>query len=136
MTINKCCIFIDNDPFDQAVFTKALNDTAPDTICFTAADAYDAMHMMTEEKVMPDYIFVELELPGMNGIEFLKAIKKIESLREIPVIVHSIKPQPHKLIELKESGALAIYFRPYEYYSICNMLALYFGPQMAGIQPN
>lgn len=136
MTINKCCVFISDDPIDQAIFTHALKDVAPRTICFTMPNGWDALNIMMEEKIRPNYIFVELEMPKMNGLEFLQAIKKNEELKDIPVIVHSTTPQPHQIIALKEYGALAIYFRPYEYYSICNMLNLYFESEMATIQQN
>lgn len=136
MSRKRCCIFIDNDPYDRAIFTKALNDVSPETVCFSASDALEALYMMRVKKVTPSYIFVELNMPEMSGIEFLQAIKRDERLKEIPVIVHSTSPQPHKIIELKEAGALAIYFRPYEYYGVCNMLNLYFGSEMINIQQN
>jgi CheY-like chemotaxis protein len=134
--ITGCCLFINDDPYSQAVFTKALNDLSPETICFTAANGIDALYMMLEEQVIPSYIFIELHLPRMGGLEFLKEIKRKESLKEIPVIVHSTSPQPHHVLELKELGAHAIYFRPYEYYGVCNLLTLYFSQQILGIQPN
>jgi CheY-like chemotaxis protein len=136
MVVKKYCIFIDDDPYSQAVFTKALSDVSPETICFTAANGIDALYMMTKEDVIPSYIFIELNMPKMNGLEFLKTIKAIQGLKDIPVIVHSTAPQPHKVIELKESGALAIYLRPYEYMGVCNMLHLCFGEHMAAIQQN
>jgi CheY-like chemotaxis protein len=136
MIANKCCFFIGDDAYDQAIFTKALHDVAPNTVCFMASNAAEALHIMNLEGLIPDYIFVELYMPGMDGITFLKTIKQIERLKDIPVIVHSTSPQPHKIIEIKESGAMAIYFRQYEYVGICNMLNLYFNPEMIGIQPN
>jgi CheY-like chemotaxis protein len=136
MRVNKCCLLINDSPFDQAIFVQALNNVAPDTICFTTTNCYDAIHLMTEENVTPSYIFVELNMPGMNGLDFLKTIKKIETLKEIPIVVHSTTPQPHKIIELKESGALAIYLRKYEYTGVCNMLTLYFGSTMVTIKQN
>jgi CheY-like chemotaxis protein len=134
--MNKCCLFISDDPFDQAIFTKALGDVSPDTICFAVSNPHEAFFIMKEEQIIPDFIFTELDLPRMSGIDFLKTIKKIDTLKEIPVIVHSISPQPHKIIELKESGALAIYLRPYQYLGVCNMLNLYFSEDMANIQQN
>jgi len=134
--INKSCIFIDHDPYNQAVFTRALGDVSPETICLTASSAEDAIYMLTKENVMPSYIFVEQDMPDMSGIDFLKTIKQFHALKDIPVIVHSLSPPANKIIEMKESGALAIYYRPYEYWSVCNMLTLYFGSQMATIQPN
>lgn len=123
----RCCIFIDDNPINQVIFTEALNDISPETNCFTAKNTSVALYMMTEEKVVPSYIFLEHTPPRIDGVEFLKEIKQMDGLKEIPVIVHSITPPPHKIIELRESGAFGIYFRPYEYSSIHNMLNLYFG---------
>jgi CheY-like chemotaxis protein len=136
MAVNKCCVLICDDPLDRAVFTRALYDVSPQTICITASNGVDALFMMNEENMIPSYIFVELNMPVMNGVEFLQAIKKNGKLKEVPVIVHSTSPQPHMIIELKTSGAMAIYFKPYEYFGICNMLTLYFGSEMATIQQN
>jgi CheY-like chemotaxis protein len=136
MTITKCCILVCSDPVDQAVFTKALNDVSPQTICFTVPHALDAIYMMTKEKVIPNFIFIELNMPQMDGIEFLNAIKNIQTLKNVHVIVHAVSPQPHKILELKESGALAIYLRPYEYFGVRNMLNLYFTPELAAFQQN
>jgi CheY-like chemotaxis protein len=134
--ISKCCIFIDEDFRNRAIFTKALNDVSPETLCFTACNGLDALYMMAKENVIPKYIFIELNMPAMDGVEFLKLIKKIQVLKEVPVIVHSTSPQPQKIIELKELGAAAIYFRPYEYSGVCNMLNLYFGPSFISMQQN
>jgi response regulator RpfG family c-di-GMP phosphodiesterase len=136
MIINGICIFICDDTRDQEVFAKAVNYVSPETICFAARNPYDALYMMTEEKVMPTFIVAELDSPEMDAIAFLKAMKGIEALKNIPVIVHSTSPQPQKIIELKESGATAIYFRPYEFHSVCNMLNLYLDPEMAILNQN
>src|SRR5687767_8124142 len=120
--IRNCIVFIADDPYDQAVFIRALKDVSPQTICFAVADASDALFIMEQERVMPKYIFVELNLPRMNGLEFLKQIKQKQFLKNVPVIVHAPSLQPNKVIELKEFGALAIYYKPYDYCGICNML--------------
>lgn len=136
MIVSRICIFICDDIRDHKIFTKALSYVSPETICFPVRNPYDALNMITEENVIPTFIVAELEMPEMDAIAFLKALKNIEALREIPVIVHSTSPQPQKIIELKESGALAIYFRPYEYYGVCNMLTLYLSPEMGVINQN
>jgi PleD family two-component response regulator len=134
--INKSCVFICDDHYEQALFLRALSDVSPETLCFAVNDAHDALFILSEEKVMPNYIFVELNMPRMNGLEFLKIIKKVDRFKDIPVIVHSTSPQPNKIIELKEFGASAIYLKPYEYYGICNMLNLCFNDDLSLVNQN
>ena len=134
--IRACCIVICDDPIDRAVFTKALNDVSPETLCFTATSAIDAIYMMTKEKILPAFVFIEMNLPEMNALEFIAAIKRVDELRNIHVIVHTTSPCSNEVLQIKESGALAIYLRPYEYYGICNLLTLYFTPDTTVLQMN
>ncbi|RAW01550.1 hypothetical protein DQQ10_07780 [Pseudochryseolinea flava] len=133
---SKCCLFIDNDIRNRNVFSDAMEYISPTTFCFMASTASEALFMLLEERLVPSYIFVELNIPGMSGKEFLKEIKQHETLKDIAVIIHCTSPRPNEILELKELGAHAIYFRPYQFNGICNMLTLYFTDQMAGILPN
>ena len=130
------CLLVTNDPLDQAIFARALRDVSPNTICCIAANGIEAMEIMTEEQVIPDFIFVELNMPYMDGIEFLKQVKSKQPLGQIPVIVHSGVPQPDKLPSIKEAGASAIYFKEYEYGGVCNILYLYFLSQLSPLHLN
>lgn len=121
---------------DQAIFARALRDISPNTLCCIAANGIEAMEIMTEEKVIPDFIFVELNMPYMDGIEFVKQLKSTRPLGEIPVIVHSGIPEPEKLPSIKEAGASAIYFKEYEYGGVCNILYLYFLSQLSPLHLN
>ena len=84
------------------------------SVFIAAVDGVDGLYMMLKEGIVPDYIFAEMVMPRMDAIGFLKQIRKIELLKDIPVIVHTISPMPHQVIELKEAGAAALYLREYE----------------------
>lgn len=136
MEISNTCILVCDDPLDQAVFSLTLAEVSPRTICFGVQDPADALYFMAEESLIPDYMFVELNMPGMSAVEFLKMIKQIDDLRSISVIVHCVAADPAKVHELRKLGAHAIYTRPYKYKSLHNLLNLYFGNDMPILQPN
>jgi CheY-like chemotaxis protein len=46
-------------------------------------------HLFDKNRVRPDLIMLDLNLPGMNGIEILQVLKKDPSTEKIPVIVFS-----------------------------------------------
>src|SRR5687767_11038953 len=124
--VNKCCFFVSNDPYDRAIFTRALLDVSPATLCFSVASAIDALSFMNEESIIPDLIFIDFETPKMNALDFLKYLQKQERYKNIHVIVHAPFAYPKAIREIQASGALAIYRKPYEYLGTCNMLSLYF----------
>jgi CheY-like chemotaxis protein len=133
---NNICLLVTQDPLDQAIFARALRDVSPGTVCCIAENGLEAVKIMTEEKVIPDFIFVELNMPIMDGIEFLRKVKTIRPLGKIPVIVHSGIPEPDKLPSIKEAGASAIYFKEYNYSGVCNVLYLYFLSQLSPLHLN
>jgi DNA-binding NarL/FixJ family response regulator len=136
MIINKSCFLINEDPGEQAVFLKALNDVSPQTLCFTALDGSDGLYMMLKEGLIPDFIFIEMITPRMDALAFLRQIKKIETLKDIPVVVHALRPKPNEVIAMKEAGAAALYLKDYDYDGICSVLNLYMSDIIPIIHPN
>jgi len=115
------------------IFMDALNTVAPDTFFLLAYDGTEALEIMKEECIRPDFVFVELDVPGIDAFQFLKDIKKLKFQSNVPVIVHSAEPVEHKVLALREMGAFGIYFKPYNYHGVCNILNLYF---MQGFKNN
>jgi DNA-binding response OmpR family regulator len=123
---SRFCLLISASVEDQIIFLDALNAVAPDMFFLVAYDGTEAIEIMKEECIRPDFVFVELDMPGIDACQFLRSIKKLTFVNKVPVIVHSREPLEHKVTELKEMGAFGIYFKPYNYRSVCNILNLYF----------
>jgi len=127
MTVNsKSCLRISADPRDHMVFTRVLLDLVPRSYFILADNALDALNFLEGASIIPDYIFVEIDEAGIDGVEFLREAKRSPLLQNIPAIVHSAEPMPDKVKSLKELGALAIYFRPYNYAGVSNLLKICF----------
>ena len=129
------CLLVSNNVKDFEVFGKALKDVSPETIYCVATNGQEALNMITDGNLIPDVVFVELDMPNIDGIEFLKRLKALSFYQSIPVIVHtSANNQRHR--EIIEAGALAIYPRAYSYTGIHNVLSLYCHPELAILQLN
>ena len=58
----------------------------------------------TARQVLPDIIFLDLRLPGEDGLAILKKFRRHHGLRAIPVIVMSASSEPEDLMESYRSG--------------------------------
>jgi CheY-like chemotaxis protein len=90
MKKNLTVMFIDDSESDRVLFRHVLS-FIDDTIDYiTAIDGKDGLdYLNSSEAKIPDYIFVDINMPRINGIEFLEKIKAIEHLAGIPVILYS-----------------------------------------------
>lgn len=98
-------LHVDDDPDDSAVFCEAVKEAAPLFICLIADSAASALEILSDRQKIPDYIFLDINMPKMNGLECLKLIKNNHSLNHIKVIMHSTASDPIYIKEFKKLGA-------------------------------
>jgi CheY-like chemotaxis protein len=83
----KSILLVDDDQDDKYFFAKALGEAGPDVALTTAIDGANALEKL--QFMNPDVILLDLNMPGMNGVTFLKTIKKDKLLRDIPIIIYT-----------------------------------------------
>lgn len=84
-TASKLILIVD----DSAVIRRKAAQMVVDAKhrAITATDGTDAMELLLSDVWKPDLIFSDIEMPNMDGWEFLECVKNTESLAEIPVVV-------------------------------------------------
>jgi CheY-like chemotaxis protein len=83
------CFLIDDDADDRETFEVALHEIDPKIEYITAASGEEGLKMMDTSEIIPTYIFLDLNMPKMDGWECLREIKKRPHLKHVPVIVLS-----------------------------------------------
>jgi CheY-like chemotaxis protein len=126
MTKPTICLLVDDDPDDQEVFLTALHDVSTSVLCLVAPDGDRALELLHNEDTIPHYIFLDLNMPRMNGFEFLAAMKKSSILKNIPVIVYSTTAQQSQIEKVKNLGATEFFTKTYKYKDLCTLLKRYF----------
>ena len=63
-------------------------------------------------KVWPDVVLMDINLPGMNGVELARAIFSNPATAHIPVAVISAEPSIHRLLELRRAGVRGYVRKP------------------------
>jgi CheY-like chemotaxis protein len=54
-----------------------------------ARNGVEAIYVLTHDRVLPDLILLDLQMPVMDGWEFRRRVKKNPAWRDIPIIVYS-----------------------------------------------
>lgn len=109
---SKICLLVDDDDDDKEIFCLALEQIDPTITCHTASDGREALRILSNKSVLPDYIFLDLNMPQMDGKECLKEIKKQAPLNHIPVIIFSTSSAQKDMDETKKLGATSFITKP------------------------
>lgn len=80
-------VLVEDNAADALLTTEALDEAAVETAVVVQSDAEAALAWLRTEGA--DLVILDLNLPGMTGLELLETLKDEEDLRSIPVIVLS-----------------------------------------------
>jgi CheY-like chemotaxis protein len=89
MTDNTILMVVDDDKDDRFFFRSAVKKDHPLWQCQEAEGGEDALSKLRSKGQLPDFIFLDLNMPLMSGQECLAELKKDINLKNIPVIVYS-----------------------------------------------
>jgi CheY-like chemotaxis protein len=118
----KHILLIDDDDDDQEIFLSAMEELEFSVMCTVLSSAESALSKLETKQTIADLIFLDLNMPIMNGKQFLKEIMKNEELRHIPVIVFSTSSQQETIQETKKLGAHDFITKPTKFSDLKNIL--------------
>ncbi len=85
---SRCLLVVDANAADVEITRRCVAVIAPDLILRTAIHGEDALNVLCGG-LRPDLILLDLTMPAMDGVEFLKAVGGFDCLRHIPVVVYA-----------------------------------------------
>ena len=80
---------VDDDEEDIEIFCDAVREIDPSVICLVAKSAEEALKILNSDIDLPEYIFLDINMPKVDGNSCLVEIKKDPRLNKIPVIMYS-----------------------------------------------
>jgi CheY-like chemotaxis protein len=114
---------IDDDIEDQEIFIEAVKEVSGNIECSSSTSGEDALTKLEKAyKSRPDLIFLDLNMPKLNGKQVLKEIKNTPGLKEIPVIMYSTSFAPRDIEEIKQIGAAHHLLKPSRFNDLCSAL--------------
>jgi two-component system, response regulator len=119
-------LILEDDPNDLELTIRSLRKVTPDAHILTAVDGVEALDILFDEgknKIeriddFPKFILIDLKVPRINGLEFIKIVKAHSVLKIIPIIVFSSSNQQEDIMTAYENGANSYVVKPvkFEYY--------------------
>jgi len=80
-----------------------------------ANNGEEALNLLKQKDNLPDIILLDLNMPKINGIEFLRILKADERLRYIPTIILTTSNNQRDLLECFEIGIAGYVLKPLKY---------------------
>ncbi|MEX1238565.1 MAG: response regulator [Cyclobacteriaceae bacterium] len=113
---------VDDDLEDREFFSEALREIDPSITCLIAGSGMEAMTLLQEQMPLPDYIFLDINMPMMDGKQCLKALKSTPQFEAIPVVMYSTSTNTGEIRECYELGAEDFLIKPHSYDKLVNDL--------------
>lgn len=101
----KKIMIIDDDADDRFFFKEVITKKLNSAACVEAYDGADALSQLRKADQLPNFIFLDVNMPRMNGRDCLKQLKRDGKLKQIPVIMYSTSFSEESIKEFHQLGA-------------------------------
>jgi CheY-like chemotaxis protein len=118
-------LLIEDDRINALTFKKGLSRVNTNTELIIHETAENALQYMRSKDDLPELIVLDLNLPKMNGIDFLKIIKSDNNLKAIPVIVLTTSRNPENKINCFNLQVAGYFVKPIDYFDLIESIFNY-----------
>lgn len=106
-TMSMSVLIIDDSAAMRKTVKRALEMAElPITTCHQASNGYEGLEILKNQTV--DVAFVDLAMPIMDGVEFIKQVRNHETWHKLPIAVISSISSEDQIQELEEQGVIFI----------------------------
>ncbi len=111
--LKKSVLLADDDIDDREMFEEILSDNNQVELVGSVENGQELLSFLTNgEGQLPDLIVLDHNMPKMNGIQTLEALKKNERYQHIPVVIFSTYCDNKLLSECTNLGAAMVFTKP------------------------
>ena len=116
MRSSKPILLIEDDQVDAMTVKRALKEIKVTNRLDIMQNGEEALSFLRNpENEKPGIILLDLNMPKMNGIEFLKIAKKDETLKRIPVVILTTSKAERDKVDSFDLGVAGYMLKPVDY---------------------
>ena len=113
---NKPILLVEDDKIDQMTVKRALRDISVANELIIKENGEDALEYLRDTtNAKPCIILLDLNMPRMNGIEFLQVAKNDDYLRSIPTVVLTTSQEDQDRLNSFHFGVAGYMIKPVDY---------------------
>lgn len=123
MTLYKTVFLADDDEDDREIFLDAIHDVDGSIECRFAPNGEVALQTLDNDILQkPELIFLDLNMPKINGKQLLRELKQVKGLQDIPVIMYSTFFTEKDREEVQKLGAVHCLIKKTKFSELRNSL--------------
>lgn len=108
-------LLIEDDIIEVMKFNRTISKLELKHKIVEANNGEDALKILQKKEELPDIILLDLNMPKLNGIEFLNILKADGILRYIPTIILTTSKNQKDLVECYKIGIAGYVIKPLKY---------------------
>lgn len=113
---NKAILLVEDDQVDIMTILRALKEIHVSNPVVSMENGEAALEWLSRAGCeLPCIILLDLNMPIMNGIEFLRLVKQDERLRRIPVVVLTTSEEQEDKVRSFDLGVAGYMAKPVDY---------------------
>lgn len=115
-------LLIDDDKDDQILFREAISRISSDFQCVFADNGIAGLNELKSAEPLPDVVFLDVNMPLMDGRETLRAIRNDLALKDLTVIIYSTSNSEQEIAWFLERNARYV-VKPNNFERLAKMLS-------------
>ena len=108
-------LLIDDDLIEIMKLNRAISSLNLEHIIIEANNGEEALNILQKKQNLPDIILLDLNMPKINGIDFLKILKSDNRLKYLPTIILTTSNNNKDLLECFKIGVSGYILKPLKY---------------------
>lgn len=108
-------LLIEDDQIEVIKLKRALSKLELEHELIEAANGEVALEVLKGNEIHPDIVFLDLNMPKINGLEFLKILKNDDVFRYLPVIILTTSVNRKDILECYRIGIAGYILKPLKY---------------------
>ncbi|MGE3247006.1 MAG: response regulator [Beijerinckiaceae bacterium] len=114
-------LVVDDDPI-QGLYTSAFLDNAKTKVDVAGSGA-EALHKVAQNRY--DFILLDYDMPGMNGIDFLNAVRRSGENLKCPVMLVTSHRDAAIANTAYDAGVCHVFYKPVDWRLLAQMIKYY-----------